>query len=97
MEARIVLYPLFALAAAMMYQATNPALYYMVGVGMYFWAFSEGEVSVTVFHDFKMRTNHLFIGHLREELDSAEEGFRKNIVQSLKCFSQLWIELSYYA
>ena len=46
MEARIVLYPMFAVAAVMMYQATNPALYYMIGVGIYFWAFSEGEVSL---------------------------------------------------
>jgi hypothetical protein len=45
MEARIVLYPLFAVAAVILYQATNPALYYMIGVGMYFWAYSEGEVS----------------------------------------------------
>jgi hypothetical protein len=44
MEARLVVLPLFALAAALMYQATNPALYYMIGMGAYFWAFTEGEV-----------------------------------------------------
>ena len=29
-----------------MYQATNPALYYLIGCGVYFWAYAEGEVSV---------------------------------------------------
>jgi hypothetical protein len=43
-EARLVLYPLSALAAALLYQATNPAIYYCIGMGVYFWAFSEGEV-----------------------------------------------------
>lgn len=28
-----------------MYQSTNAALYYLIGEAMYFWAFSEGEVS----------------------------------------------------
>lgn len=46
MEARIFLYPLVAVAAVMMYQATNPALYYMIGVGIYFWAYTDGEVSL---------------------------------------------------
>jgi hypothetical protein len=43
-EARLVLLPLAALSAALLYQATNPAIYYMVGMGVYFWAYSEGEV-----------------------------------------------------
>lgn len=38
-------YPLAALSAALLYQATNPAIYYMIGMGVYFWAYSEGEVS----------------------------------------------------
>ena len=33
------------LSAVLLYQATNAALYYIIGVGVYFWAFSEGEVS----------------------------------------------------
>jgi len=45
-EARLVLYPIAALAAALLYQATNPAIYYMIGMGVYFWAYSEGEVVV---------------------------------------------------
>lgn len=44
MEARLVAYPLCALAGAILYQATNSALYYIVGVVVYFWAYSEGEV-----------------------------------------------------
>jgi len=45
-EARLVLLPLTALVSALLYQATNPAIYYMVGMGVYFWAYSEGEIVV---------------------------------------------------
>ena len=44
-EARLVFFPLSALAGVLMYQATNAALYYIVGTVIYFWAFCEGEVS----------------------------------------------------
>jgi len=43
MEARLVVYPLCALAGVLMYQSTNSALYYLIGVVVYFWAYSEGE------------------------------------------------------
>jgi len=42
-EARMVLYPLSALGAVIMYQSTNAALYNLIGVVVYFWAFCEGE------------------------------------------------------
>jgi hypothetical protein len=45
-EARLVVLPLTALASVLLYQATNPALYYIIGLGVYFWAYSEGEVVV---------------------------------------------------
>jgi len=45
-EARLVLLPLTALASALLYQATNPAIYYTVGLAVYFWAYSEGEIVV---------------------------------------------------
>lgn len=44
-ELRLVLIPIGALAAALLYQGTNAALYYVVGMIVYFWAYSEGEVS----------------------------------------------------
>lgn len=43
-EARLVALPLAGLAAALLYQATNPAIYYTIGMVVYFWAYSEGEV-----------------------------------------------------
>jgi len=43
-EARLALLPLVALSAALLYQATNPAIYYVVALGVYFWAYSEGEI-----------------------------------------------------
>ena len=45
-ETRLVVYPLSCLAAMLLYQGTNPGLYYLIGMGVYFWAFSEGEVSL---------------------------------------------------
>jgi hypothetical protein len=45
-EFRLILYPLSALLAALLYQGTDPALYYLVGIGVYFWAYSEGEVCI---------------------------------------------------
>lgn len=44
-EFRLALLPLTALTSILMYQSTNPAIYYMIGMGVYFWAYSEGEVS----------------------------------------------------
>ncbi|KAJ5730420.1 uncharacterized protein N7483_004928 [Penicillium malachiteum] len=43
-EVRLVIYPLSALFAALLYQGTDPAGYYLIGIIVYFWAYSEGEV-----------------------------------------------------
>jgi hypothetical protein len=43
-EARLVMYPLSALCALLIYQGTNSGLYYIIGMMAYFWAYSEGEV-----------------------------------------------------
>ena len=43
-EARLIIYPLSALAALLIYQGTNSGLYYIIGMMTYFWAYSEGEV-----------------------------------------------------
>ncbi|MDI1490177.1 MAG: hypothetical protein OHK93_001377 [Ramalina farinacea] len=47
-EARLMVYPLSSLASLLMYQGTNAGLYYIIGMGVYFWAFSEGEVVMAV-------------------------------------------------
>ncbi|RMJ24169.1 hypothetical protein PHISP_04949 [Aspergillus sp. HF37] len=39
-EGRLLIYPLSALAAALIYQGPDPALYYLIGIGVYFWAYS---------------------------------------------------------
>jgi hypothetical protein len=44
LEFRLAILPLTALSAALLYQATNPAIYYLVGMVVYFWAYSEGEM-----------------------------------------------------
>ncbi|KAF2857504.1 hypothetical protein K470DRAFT_238295 [Piedraia hortae CBS 480.64] len=43
-EARVAWLPLCATAAALIYQGTNAALYYVIGVAVYAWAYVEGEV-----------------------------------------------------
>lgn len=50
LEVRLAILPLVALAAVLMYQATNPAIYYMIGMVVYFIAYSEGEVSFRCFY-----------------------------------------------
>jgi len=45
-EARLIALPLAVLAAALMYQTTNPAIYYTIALVIYFWAYQEGEVVV---------------------------------------------------
>ena len=50
LEFRLAMLPLTALAAALIYQGTNAALYYLIGMIVYFWAYSEGEVSKTLEH-----------------------------------------------
>lgn len=43
-EIRLMIYPLSAMIAVLLYQGTHPALYYLVGMVVYFWAYTEGEV-----------------------------------------------------
>jgi hypothetical protein len=53
-QGRLILYPLSALLAALLYQGTDPAIYYLIGIGVYFWAYSEGEVCFVV--DLRLRS-----------------------------------------
>ncbi len=45
LESRLAVIPLAALASVLLYQGTNAAIYYVIGMMVYFWAYSEGEVS----------------------------------------------------
>ncbi|KAK5131788.1 hypothetical protein LTR08_000543 [Meristemomyces frigidus] len=47
-EARMLWLPLCCLSSMLMYQGTNPALYYLIGCGVYFWAYTEGEMVCAV-------------------------------------------------
>ncbi|KAF6818591.1 pro41 protein [Colletotrichum musicola] len=44
LEFRLIILPLTTLAAALIYQGTNAALYYLIALVVYFWAYSEGEI-----------------------------------------------------
>lgn len=52
LEFRLIFLPLTILTSVLMYQSTNPAIYYLIGLGVYFWAYSEGEVSFFVLSAF---------------------------------------------
>ncbi|KAI9660049.1 MAG: hypothetical protein M1821_001401 [Bathelium mastoideum] len=47
-EFRLMFFPLSATCAVLMYQGINPALYYLIGIGIYFWAYTEGEI---IYHE----------------------------------------------
>ena len=38
-----MLYPVNALVCLLLYQSTDAALYYLIGIALYSWAFVEGE------------------------------------------------------
>jgi len=40
--------PMAGLAAMLLYQATNPAIYYSIALVVYFWGYCEGEVCYTL-------------------------------------------------
>ncbi|CAG7556878.1 unnamed protein product [Fusarium equiseti] len=44
LELRLAIIPLTALSAALIYQGTNSAIYYLIGMVVYFWGYSEGEM-----------------------------------------------------
>lgn len=75
-EARLVILPMAALAAALMYQTTNPAIYYTIALAVYFWAYSEGEVlfhqllvMCDFFTDISIRSWSRHLGHCPSDLD----------------------------
>ncbi|KUI53915.1 hypothetical protein VP1G_01313 [Cytospora mali] len=44
MEARLAFLPFAAIAAILLYQGTNAAIYYLVAMVVEFWAYAEGEI-----------------------------------------------------
>lgn len=45
-ELRLMIYPLSAVVSALLYQGTNSAIYYFIGMFVYIWGYTEGEVGV---------------------------------------------------
>ncbi|EEH33593.1 hypothetical protein PAAG_04643 [Paracoccidioides lutzii Pb01] len=43
-EMRLLVFPISTLCAILLYQGTNSAIYYLIGMIVYFWAYSEGEI-----------------------------------------------------
>ncbi len=61
-ELRIVTFMTAAFLAFFLYQATNAAIYYLVGTALYIWAYSEGEVCLYLFYRFVYHTSMLTRG-----------------------------------
>jgi hypothetical protein len=43
-KARLLALTFAAFAASLLYQATDAAMYYIIGIGVYSWAYYEGDV-----------------------------------------------------
>jgi hypothetical protein len=86
-EFRLAILPLSALACLLMYQSTNPGLYYLVGMGAYFWAFSEGEVCFRIIFFSSIILSLMLTSfcpdHLRETLDLTSANTKRS-QQSLR-------------
>lgn len=72
-EIRLIIYPLSALLAVLLYQGPDPAIYYLIGIGVYFWGYSEGEVCRPVFVFSSRIRSHCWIGRVSCAMDIAEE------------------------
>lgn len=70
--ARLLWLPLATLSAVLLYQTTNAALYYIIGCGVYFWAYSEGEVSAVELFCVECDADHA-TGDMRCSLDITQE------------------------
>ena len=74
MELRVLIWlPLMSLSCALMYQATDPALYYLIGLAAYFWAYSEGEVSISSIDVYVLFILTSYAGYMCSALDITEE------------------------
>lgn len=83
LEVRLAILPLSALAAILLYQATNAAIYYMIGMVVYFVAYSEGEVSVfLVLLSLMLHVLTVVSDHLCKTVDTApawQRGWRQGM------------------
>lgn len=73
LELRLAIIPVAAISAGLIYQGTNAAVYYLIGMAVYFWAYSEGEVSNIKYRylDCVVYTNIFCTDHLRKAVDST--------------------------
>ncbi|KAE8147491.1 uracil-DNA glycosylase-like protein [Aspergillus avenaceus] len=71
-EFRLILYPLSALLSMLLYQGTDPAIYYLIGVGVYFWAYTEGEVDNLEDRDMPINKPTSFNGRLNQYFHAAK-------------------------
>jgi hypothetical protein len=60
-----VVYPISILAALLLYQGTNAGLYNLIGLAVFIWGYSEGEV--------RFGTSHLFWKCIANEIYRASK------------------------
>jgi len=77
LEARLAFLPLSALAAVLIYQGTNAAIYQLIGLGVYFWAYVTNKAN---------RSSAPSHGHCPTgEAEGPEFKKKHNIASSLVC------------
>lgn len=76
MIARLVWLPLASLSAVLLYQTTNAALYHLIGCGIYFWAYCEGEVRDQLLGSVRASADQT-PGDMRSPLDITKESGSK--------------------
>jgi hypothetical protein len=86
LEFRLAILPLAGLAAALLYQATNAAIYYVVALVVYFWAYSEGEVRPPSIRLYKSDFTDHSPDHLRETVDTSS-AWPQRIIARIGCAS----------
>lgn len=72
LELRMLWIPLMSLSCALLYQAMDPALFYLIGLVAYFWAYAEGEVSHGLRHTALFSALTCYAGDMRSTLDVTE-------------------------
>ena len=71
LELRLAIIPLTALSAALIYQGTNSAIYYLIGMVVYFWGYSEGEVSRECHHKTLIPANIVSLDDMCKAMDAT--------------------------
>ncbi|KAG5929714.1 hypothetical protein E4U42_004873 [Claviceps africana] len=84
LEFRLAVLPLTALTSVLMYQSTNCAIYYVIGMVVYFWAYSEGERIADLRHTMDITATRID-GCRHEGMSATSSLLEMTILESRAC------------